>query len=50
MAHMPFNLYLPALSKVQKILDTEITKVMIFGIPGKYDIPFQDLRLGILWE
>ena len=26
-------------SKVQKILDTGITKVMIFGIPGKRDIP-----------
>ena len=26
------------ISKVQKILDTGITKVMIFGIPGKHDI------------
>lgn len=26
-------------SKVQKILDARITKVIIFGIPDKHDIP-----------
>jgi hypothetical protein len=39
MAHILFNLYLPTLSKVQKILDRGIIKLIIFGIPGKCDIP-----------